>query len=102
MLLDDLELKAEEYIVNLDETRILFLKIIEQSIRDFVNLKKSTVPIEQGYFETAKSFLFDPEHTIDWFVYEITLEEILDYLNIDYLWFMRKLNKLLDSKGICV
>jgi hypothetical protein len=94
-ILEDIEELAEEYIVHLDETRILFLKIIEQSIRDFVNLRKSTVPIEQDFFETAKSFLFDPNHKIDWFVYEIGLEEILQYLNIDYEWFMRKLYTLL-------
>lgn len=91
-LLDEIIVKQDEYVVNLDETRILFLKIIEQSIRDYVNLSDSKVPIEQGYFETAKSFLFDPDHTINWFVYEITLEEILQYLNIDYDWFKRKLN----------
>lgn len=92
ILLDEL-LNTEDYIVELDETKLLFLKIIEQSIRDYTNLKSSTAPIEMQYFTSARDFLFDKTYTIDWGPFEITLAEILQYLGIDPDWFDRKLKQ---------
>ena len=92
ILLDEL-LNNEDYIVELDETKIIFLKIIEQSIRDYINLESSTAPIEIQYFQSAKDFLLDKNYTIDWGPYEITLTEILQYLGIDPDWFDRKLKQ---------
>ena len=79
-LIDDIERLAEDFVVNKDETKILLLKILEQAIRDYNNLAKSKIPIEIGYFETAKDFLFNREHFIFWGDLEINIVDILDYL----------------------
>jgi hypothetical protein len=92
ILLDEL-LNNEDYIVETDETKIIFLKIIEQSIRDYINLKDSKAPIEMQYFLTANDFLFSKDYFIDWGPHEIRLLEILQYLSIDPDWFDRKLKK---------
>lgn len=86
---------TEPYVVHEDETKILFLKIIEQSIRDYFNLSKSCVPIEVQYFESASGFLFDEDYYIPWGDYEITLENILEYLQVDPGWFKTKLIDIL-------
>lgn len=83
--------QPENYIVHEDETKILFLKVIEQAIRDYWNLSKSCVPIEIQYYETASGFLFDEDYYIPWGDYEITLENILEYLQVDPGWFRTKL-----------
>jgi hypothetical protein len=82
---------TESYVVHEDETKIIFLKIIEQSIRDYFNLSKSCVPIEVQYFESASGFLFDEDYYIPWGDFEITLENILEYLQVDPGWFKTKL-----------
>jgi hypothetical protein len=93
----DETIEPEEYSVHIDETRILFLKIIEQSIRDYINLSKSSIPIENQYFDSAKAFLLDDNHYIEWGSYQINLDEILHYLNIDRGWFDRRLEALTEK-----
>lgn len=95
-VLEEIERLAEDFVVNKDETKILLLKVIEQSIRDYNNLKKSKVPIEVGYFETARDFLFEKDYYILWGDLEITIVDILDYLNVEYEWFQRKIIDLVD------
>lgn len=92
------EFIREYYVVNQDETRILFLRLIERSILDYVNLAKSQAPIEQQYFQTAEGFLFDEDYYIWWGDYQLNLEDMLAYLNIDYEWFARKLYELIKKK----
>jgi hypothetical protein len=88
--------EEDQYLVHGDETNIIFLKIIEQSIRDYFNLSKSIVPIEIQYFESASGFLFDDDYFIHWGDYEISLENILNYLQIDVDWFRKKLLVILE------
>lgn len=90
-----MEEEHEEYTVHGDETRIVFLKMIEQAIRDYWNLSKSCVPIEIQFYETASGFLFDDDYFIKWGDYEITLENILEYLEVDPSWFRTKLIEIL-------
>ena len=88
----------EHYIVTDDETRILFLKMIEQSIRDYINLANSTVPIEIQYHQSAKAFLLDETYFIQWGKLDINIENILDYLQIEHEWFYRKLEIIIESR----
>jgi hypothetical protein len=96
-VLDIFDELRDDFTVSHDETRMLMLKIIEQAIRDYVNLRKSTVPIEVQYWESARDFLFDPEYRIDWGEFELDIEDILDYLSLDYDWFKRKLIELTSN-----
>jgi len=91
-----LEEELEEYAVHKDETNIIFLKIIEQAIRDYFNLSKSCIPIEMQYYESASGFLFDNDYFIQWGGFEIDLDDILDYVGIDQEWFRKKLLVILE------
>ncbi len=90
------EEQLEEYAVHKDETNIIFLKIIEQAIRDYFNLSKSVVPIEIQYYETASGFLFDDDYCMQWGDHEIDLDDVLDYVGIDQEWFRKKLLVILE------
>lgn len=70
--------------------------MIEQAIRDYFNLSRSIVPIEVQYFESAAGFLFDDDYLFRWGDYEISLENVLDYLHIDIDWFRSKLLVVLE------
>lgn len=87
--------EEDKYIVHEDETKIIFLKIIEQSIRDYFNLSRSCVPIEVFYYESASGFLFDEDYMIPWGDYSISLENILEYLCVDPDWFRTKLIEIM-------
>lgn len=70
--------------------------MIEQAIRDYFNLSRSIVPIEVQFFESASGFLFDDDYLIQWGDYQISLENILNYLQIDIDWFRSKLLVILE------
>ncbi len=97
-MISDEDIRKEEYTVNKDETNILFLHIIERAILDFKSYKDSKVPIEQDWYASAKGFLFDPEYRIPWGDYDINLDNILEYMGLDYDWFMRKLKEKLEDE----
>lgn len=77
----------------LDECRLLILKIIEQSIRDYLSLGQSSIPIEQYYYETACGFLFDDDYYIDYGGIDRNLTDLLDILDIDIQWLREKVVK---------
>ncbi len=96
-MLEEITRLSEDFQVSKDETKILLLKTIEQSIRDYNNLRKSVIPIEQQYFATAECFLFEKDYEIHWGDIDITLEDILNYLHIESEWFYKKLYTLVKE-----
>jgi hypothetical protein len=88
---------TDDELIPPDETKILFLKIIEQAIRDYLNLARSEVPIEKEYFVTASGLLFDEDYRFMWGEYEIGLNALLAYINVDHEWFVRKVNLIADE-----
>ena len=82
----------------IDECKYLILKIIEQAIRDFISLSKSSAPVEHGYYETACEFLFNDDYRIDYGDEEKSLRELLDILDIDLVWFRERIVKLKDKQ----
>lgn len=83
-----------------DEARYLILKIVEQAIRDFISLSKSSIPIERGYYETACGFLFDDEYRIDYGDEEKSLKELLEIIDIQLDWFREHVVKLKNKQCI--
>jgi hypothetical protein len=77
-----------------DECKFLLMKVIEQSIRDFINLEKCIAPIEIQHFESARDFLFDDEYRIHYGEGEIGLEDVLHILSLDIDWFREKVTGL--------
>ena len=66
-----------------DDCRYLLIKIIDQAIRDYINLEKSTVPIDQQYYDTAINFLFDNKYRIDYGGKEMSFEDMLSAIDIE-------------------
>ena len=81
-----------------EESRLLLLKVIEQAIRDFVNLSNSSSPMDQISFQTAEGLLFDDEYRVNYGGGEMSLEDMLDILGLDIDWLRRKIHGLQKSK----
>ena len=83
---------------HIDECRILILKIIDQAIRDYLNLEHSNSPSERRYYEEACEFLFDADYYIDYGGVDKNLQDLLDILDIDIEWMRERVVKLKDRK----
>lgn len=92
------ENEFKEVAINIDECKYLILKMIEQTVRDFINLEHSSVPIEIQYYESACQFLFDDEYYIDYGGTDKNLENLLDILDINIKWFRERVVKIKNSK----
>lgn len=77
-----------------EETQYLFLKIIEQAVRDFINLAGTTRPADSFNYQTAIGFLFDDDYLINFGGKDLSLEQILAILELDTDWFRRKVGGL--------
>jgi hypothetical protein len=82
----DVKFYLSEYTPDIEECRVLFLKIIEQAKRDLVNLVNTTSPSKKEIWEEARQFLFEDDYTIDWDDRELTFTEITEILNLDVDW----------------
>jgi len=83
---------------HIDECRYLILKVIEQSVRDYLSLETSKAPIEQHHFETARQFIFEDEYLIEWGKKDQTCTDLLDILDLDIDWFRYKVRKIKELK----
>lgn len=83
----------------LDECKILILKIIEQSIRDYMSLQYSTAPIEQFYYQTAEAFIFDDEYTINYGTQEKTIRDLCDIVSVDIIWLRDKVRRFKEIRA---
>ena len=79
-----------------EETRYLLLKVVEQAIRDYVSIRRQTRigPADQNALETAQGFLFDDEYRIDWGGEILSLNQILEVLDLSQEWLRRKILEL--------
>ena len=83
-----------------EESRLVLLKIVEQAIRDFVNLSNSKSPGEEWAYKTAEAFLFEEEYRIDYGGVEYSLNEILAILGLDIEWIRRKTTELERQRSL--
>lgn len=73
-----------------DECRYLIQKIIEQAVRDFIALEKSTSATEHYSYETACGFLFDDNYRVNWGGEEKSFQDLLDFIDLDAAWVRKK------------
>jgi len=92
-------LSKQQPLPEIDECRLLILKMIEQTVRDYLNLENSPAPIERWYFEAAECFLFEEEYRVDWGGCEKSLKDFLDIIDIDIDWFRDNVHKLKNKKS---
>lgn len=81
------------YIPNIEEYRFLILKVVEQAVRDYLLLSNSVLPSDIYLWKTAESFIYDSEHTIMWGDLEMTLEDLLNVIDINVDWFRERVTK---------
>jgi hypothetical protein len=87
-----------DYIPDPEECKFLLLKVVEQSVRDFVSLADSIEPELRETCKEARDFIFDDEYYIDWGDKQLNLPMILELLEIDTEWFRDKARKKLLEK----
>lgn len=74
------------YTPNEQEARYLLLKVVEQAINDYCSLENSDIPYANLFWESARDFLFDDRYWIYWGDLELSLEDILDIIEVDIDW----------------
>ena len=79
-----------KYTPNIEESKFLLLKVIEQAIRDYCSIRYMNVPNKDFLWETAYLFLFDDEYVIEWGELNMTLSDIADVLDVDLEWVREK------------
>lgn len=90
--------KLSEYTPNIQECKFLFLKMIDQAIRDIIIFDKSSAEEEKIIAQEARDFLFDEEYTIKWGDLYLSLENILDILDIEVEYFRQKIQQRLEEE----
>lgn len=85
----------QPYEVYEDEAKALLTKFLQVAIKDYLRYKgsKRMTQKEAHYFSTAKSLLFDSEHTIQWGDLQLSLADILDLLE----WDEKRIPSLLEE-----
>ena len=77
---------VDDFIPDIEESRLLILKVMEQAIRDYVSLQIDRSLNERVAWETARDFLFDDEYKLMWGDMEISTEALLDIIDLDISW----------------
>ncbi len=95
---NDEVLEFDRTLPELDECHYLIQKMIEQAVRDFISLEKSTVLAEQFDYQTACGFLFDDSYRVQWGEEEKSLQDLLDCINLDIEWMRKKAIEAKEKK----
>jgi len=74
----------------IDECRFLIKKVIEQAVRDFAALEEAKSSSEQADYQTAYGFLFDDDYRINWGGEEMSLQDLLDWVDLEADWVRKK------------
>lgn len=71
---------------NLEECRLVFFKVIQRAIRDYINFYGLHKTASKHVADSAKTFLFSDSYKISWGNMRLSLEDITDILDIDLCW----------------
>jgi len=84
--------------LELDEARVIIIKLLEATERDYLNLEDSTIPIERWYFLTAESFIYEETYKIDWGDSEKSFTDLCEIVDIDPEWYRDKIERIREEK----
>jgi hypothetical protein len=82
-----------DYTPNVEECRFLILKVVEQSVRDYLSLFGSDLNSEVLLWSTAKGFIYDSEHKVLWGDKELSLEDLLNIVDVDVNYLRERVTK---------
>lgn len=71
---------------DLEQCRLLMLKVIHHAIKDLESCQHATDFSEKRIADSARSFLFNNDHHIAWGDLQLNLNDMLDILDIDIDW----------------
>jgi len=82
-----------DYTPNIEECRFLILKVLEQSIRDYISLFGSNISSEQALWETAFGFIFDDDYRVLWGDKEMSPEDLIGIVDVDISYLRERVRK---------
>lgn len=88
-----IEFYLSDYTPNIEECRLIILKIVEQASRDYLSLYNSKTASLQYTWETAKDFIFSDTYYIKWGYQIVSPSQLLELVDIDIEWLRRKIRQ---------
>jgi hypothetical protein len=80
----------EEIELNIQESKFLLYKVLEQAVRDYTSINIRDYNNGQLIWDDARAFIFDEDYTIDWGDLVLSLDDICSLLEVDIDWFRDK------------
>lgn len=90
--------ELDYYIPDKEECRFLILKVVEQATRDYLSLFGSDLSSDINKWESAAGLIFDPEYRILWGDVDLSLEDLLNIVDIDTNWFREKITRCFKER----
>ena len=87
-----------DYQVYPEQARFLLLKVIEQTIRDYVALVNSEIASEQVLWEEARDLIYDNEYRFLWGTLELSFEDALLILDMDISWVREEVTRKFEER----
>ena len=88
-----IEFYLSDYSPNTEECRLVILKVIEQTSRDYLSLYNSKTSALQYTWETARDFIFSDRYYINWGNQIVSPTHLLQLVDIDIEWLRRKMRE---------
>ncbi len=98
------EVTLNSYTPNWEECRYVIFRVIEQSIKDYMNLESPKNDEEKFNWESAKEFLFHDDYFIQWGDHELRSVDLMEMVDIEPEWLRdkvsQKLHPVLTPDGV--
>lgn len=85
---------------DMEESRFLILKVMEQAIRDYLALEEAQTTHEVFLWQTAAGFIFDDDYRLMWGDQELSPEDLLGMVDINISWLRQKVRQKAQAKGV--
>ena len=90
----------EPFVLDIEESKFLLYKVVEQAIQDYVLLTWSNISYKDLLWTTARDFIFEDDYFIDWGEFVFNLETICEILDLDVDWIRRKSEERFEREKI--
>lgn len=97
-LYNEVRFYLSDFIPDMEQSRYLMLKVLDQSMRDYISLYNSDSPNEQILWEEARDFIYNDDYRIMWGSLELSIEAFLDILDLEIDWVREQTTKKFKHK----
>src|SRR3972149_3432879 len=88
-----------DFVPDLEECRLLILKVIEQAMRDYCALANSPIQNDILVWQEARDFLFDNDYNLSWGDMELSSEQFMDLVDLDIEYVRAQAKRKLDARN---